>query len=253
MYKFCLNLYSKCIGHSITKSLSSLSHGPIPISKQNKMMLWHIKKSGTEISGRELNKNLDGVPLLKFTNDTDIHNGMKYLTGKNKDVVEFDPSGQCKQGGIYFTTLDYFMTHINSCGEFARSVHIEDDARVYVEHTKLKCNKIILGPKKPKTELLKELFNKCLENGRHDIIDEILRSRWPYVRYIDEKFLTNEYVIHLVQLQPRIIEFIDEKFLTYPMQVLINQIAIKSNSTTMQQLYTLNNKKYLDNEGKNNY
>ena len=45
------------------------------------------------------------MPLLKFMNSDDVHYGMKYVTGPNKDILPFFGHSECSSGGIYVTTL----------------------------------------------------------------------------------------------------------------------------------------------------
>ncbi len=52
---------------------------------------------GQTITGKELIKILNGIPLLKFMNDSDQHFGMKYVTGCNHDVLPFVNSGECEK------------------------------------------------------------------------------------------------------------------------------------------------------------
>ena len=44
--------------------------------------------------------------LVKLTNETECHNGFQFKTGLNEDTIPFDPTGECKKGGIYFTDID---------------------------------------------------------------------------------------------------------------------------------------------------
>ena len=69
---------------------------------------------GQTMSGERLNHILNGMPLLKFMNDDDVHYGMKYHTGDNLDIVPFNSSGQCQAGGIYVTTLQNFYIFLTS-------------------------------------------------------------------------------------------------------------------------------------------
>lgn len=76
-----------------------------------------IKDSACKtVSGKELNEKLNGMPLLKFMNNTDIHYDFEYMTGKNKDVNSFTPSGCCEPGGLYFTSLIDFSEYYDCMG-----------------------------------------------------------------------------------------------------------------------------------------
>jgi len=88
---------------------------------------------GKVLSGAEFVKILDGVLLVKFVNNDDVHFGMTYRTGLNTDILEFNPNGECSGGGIYFTTLNDMYNHITSYGDYMRYVTLPNDAKVYVE------------------------------------------------------------------------------------------------------------------------
>lgn len=109
---------------------------------------------GRAISGRQLDQLLNGIPLLKFMDDNDIHYGMYYTDGLNVDVLSFVPSGECSEqssiGGLYVTCLLDYYFHYNAYGSYARRVRIDDDTMVYIEKNKFKCNKIHLEEKNQK-------------------------------------------------------------------------------------------------------
>ena len=44
----------------------------------------------------------------KILNKKENHYGLQYQTGLNEDILEFNPSGDCTSGGIYFTREDIF-------------------------------------------------------------------------------------------------------------------------------------------------
>jgi hypothetical protein len=68
------------------------------------------KYIGQTLTGKQVNEILDGMPLLKFMRDSDVHYGMKYVDGWNLDILPFNDSGKCSKGGLYVTQLlDYYM------------------------------------------------------------------------------------------------------------------------------------------------
>lgn len=86
--------------------------------------------------------------FVKLTCDTEIHNGLKYKTGLNVDIRPFSPIGSCKTGGMYFirkVDIKRWLYYSKKTMVWMRSVKIPDDAMVYVEPDKFKCNKFILG------------------------------------------------------------------------------------------------------------
>jgi hypothetical protein len=157
---------------------------------------------GLTISGKQLKQILGSMPLLKFMNDDDLHYGMKYQTGINEDLLEFENSSSCSRGGIYVTTLDNCMHYVGSYGFYARQVSIDDDALVYVEDKKLKCNKVRLGPRVEQNQLIRQLLSEFMdENKSEDKKPEIIRmfdqssALFCYIK-IDDK--NEDMVIRLI-------------------------------------------------------
>ncbi len=50
---------------------------------------------GQTIDGNKLKEIIGEMPLVKFMNNTDVHYGMNYVTGFNKDILPFNPSSKC--------------------------------------------------------------------------------------------------------------------------------------------------------------
>jgi hypothetical protein len=101
------------------------------------------------MTGSEFNK-LYPSKMIKLTNELEIHNGYRFVTGLNIDTIKFDPTGSCKPGGIYFCELEKFPLWIEysdtTCINF-REVKIPDDAQIYTGKDKFKADKIILSDK----------------------------------------------------------------------------------------------------------
>jgi hypothetical protein len=103
------------------------------------------------IIGIDFNKMFSNKVFIKLTNKAEIHNGFQFQTGLNIDTVKFDPTDECKAGGIYFCEINKFLQWINyndTCCINYRIVTIPDDAKVYVETDKFKVDKIFLSEKK---------------------------------------------------------------------------------------------------------
>jgi hypothetical protein len=104
-----------------------------------------------QLSGLAFNKRFPSTVFVKLTNETEIHNGFQFKTGLNVDTVEFDPTGECKKGGIYFCRYDkipmWIQYNQTLCINY-RIVTILDDALIYIEEDKYKANKMILSDKK---------------------------------------------------------------------------------------------------------
>jgi hypothetical protein len=97
----------------------------------------------TTITGLELKKKLKTSTFFKFLREDLTHNNFKYKLGENIDFIQFNPSGECEKGGLYFTTLNHifeFMDYGTQIGVIA----LYDDSQVHVEPNKYKTDKFIL-------------------------------------------------------------------------------------------------------------
>jgi hypothetical protein len=103
------------------------------------------------LAGHEFNKRFPSTVFVKLTNETELHNGFQFKTGLNVDIIKFDPTGECKKGGIYFCEYGKIAMWIRYnqtlCINY-RIVTIPDDALVYIERDKYKADKMILSDKK---------------------------------------------------------------------------------------------------------
>ncbi len=108
------------------------------------------------LSGKEFKKIFSGIVFVKLTNEEEIHGKINYKTGFNEDVLEFNPTGECSSGGMYFTTLldIYMFMNINGTEMvYYREVVLDDDSKVYVENCKFKTDKFHLSDRKKIDEL----------------------------------------------------------------------------------------------------
>lgn len=103
----------------------------------------------TVYSGKDLNEYLkkNDIYLIKLTNIEEIHNGFIYKDGWNILEEKFNSTGKCNKGGLYVCEEKYILywkTILNTV-RYVRSVFIPDDALIYVENNKYKCDKLYLG------------------------------------------------------------------------------------------------------------
>jgi hypothetical protein len=84
----------------------------------------------------------DENQFIKFINKEKKHFGFSYKIGLNQDILQFDPSGSCKKGGLYFTSYKNADIWIH-CGINLAPVILCKDALFYIEPcgTKYKTNK----------------------------------------------------------------------------------------------------------------
>lgn len=105
-------------------------------------------KIGKEYTGEEFNRLTKERIFVRLTTIHEVHNYFQYRTGLNIDFNRFDPSGECKQGGLYFCDFANFTKFIEYADKFCvnmRHVKIPNDARIYVESEKFKADKFILS------------------------------------------------------------------------------------------------------------
>jgi len=81
----------------------------------------------------------------KFLNNSMTHFGFTYELGLNVDTKEFNPSGTCEAGGLYFSNYNYIHNFTNF-GEKLAIIELLDDAEFYIdpEGYKAKTNKFII-------------------------------------------------------------------------------------------------------------
>ena len=94
------------------------------------------------MSGKEF-KDKYGSEFYKFLSVDNIHHGFKYQIGLNIDNVEFDPTGECKRGGLYFTNIINIFKFYEYGNKISR-IEILDDSQVYIETDKFKTDKFII-------------------------------------------------------------------------------------------------------------
>ena len=176
---------------------------------------------GNTISGKHLNELLDGMPLLKFMNDDDVHFGMQYVTGDNLDILPFKDSGKCRRGGLYVTTLKNFALYWHKYGSYARRVRINPTTLVYVEKNKFKCDEIYLEEKMLKEDLLKMLFTEYIQylmdnKSKEDTENFILTmTKKSYViRFIEPRFLTQNILMKIVEYDSYALQYIVDEMKT---------------------------------------
>lgn len=97
---------------------------------------------GKVFSGKEFNQLTKSYTFLKFINYKRQHQGMHYEVGLNVDVLKFSPVGSCSSGGLYFSDERHISMWTDYFGKLLCVIKIpdNDDAKVYVEHNKYKCN-----------------------------------------------------------------------------------------------------------------
>jgi len=116
------------------------------------------------------------MKFYKITNKSECHNGMKYQTGLNIDILPFNPSGDCEPGGIYFSRED-ILAFLNY-GPWIREVIIPEDARVYENPDtpkKWKADKVILCERR---RIDIDVIRELIEEGANPKADNSYALQW---------------------------------------------------------------------------
>jgi hypothetical protein len=92
------------------------------------------------------------------------HHGFTYQEGWNVDPLPFDPSGDCKPGGLYYTTLEHLPKWYDPKWPLIADVALPQHARVYAEPcgTKWKADRLVLSNIRPLSEFLATLDEATL-------------------------------------------------------------------------------------------
>jgi hypothetical protein len=194
---------------------------------------------GSVLFGDQLNRLLGSIPLIKFMHNDDKHYGMQYKSGMNHDIRPFD-SITCSGGGIYFTTIEYWESHVWTYGDSGREVQIPDNAYVYIEsHGKLKCSHIWLGDREEKFKLIHRLFDQYIKksnshDSNFDIVHRILSINIQSINHIDPVYLRIDTMIKIIKKCGNHLEMIVKIFdpLKLPRELLI--LAVKQNGLALK-------------------
>ena len=84
-----------------------------------------------------------------------IHYGFQYKLGLNIDTREFNPSGSCKSGGLYYTNKEHIIDYFGF-GVYIAEINIPVDAQIYKDpySNAWKADKIIINKYYPIYEWL---------------------------------------------------------------------------------------------------
>ncbi len=116
------------------------------------------------LSGKQFKEQYPGS-YYKFLRADLTHYGFTYKLGLNIDTKKFTPSGNCKEGGLYFFNDLKFADRFYMYGPKLGVVEIPDDALVYVENTKFKADKLFLREITESEDKIIKLFKQSIDNG----------------------------------------------------------------------------------------
>jgi hypothetical protein len=161
-----------------------------------------LKKVYSGSSFNEINK---GKKFYKITNEKENHLGFQYRDGLNIDIHEFNPTGECKKGGLYFTDFDNLVYYFGF-GIWIREVILPDDAQIYVENKKYKADKFILKEKMG--------INQLLEWNDPDFCKSAVQQNGYAIVYVKSELLTEDICKLAVQQDGYVIEYVKSELLT---------------------------------------
>lgn len=82
-----------------------------------------------------------------LTNKKECHRGFQYKTGLNEDYLEFNPTGECEPGGLYFvhqSQVYHVWIHVYTF-TWIREVNLPENEQIWCEGWKYKAKRLILG------------------------------------------------------------------------------------------------------------
>lgn len=175
-----------------------------------------------EINVKALYENY-GTEFYRLTNKLEKHNNLQYKTGLNIDILPFNPTGTCSSGGMYFFSrkqLINFYCYTTDI-HYMRKVTFPDNARIYVEHNKFKCDRFILGEKQDfiiQDDLWLDIvrnfnFKVNTNNFYFNLINnkciEMIKENWRIIKII--KFQTDDICITAIKQQPLAIKYVKDQ------------------------------------------
>jgi hypothetical protein len=156
-------------------------------------------------SGASFNEINKGKKFYKITNKEEKHLGFQYRDGLNIDIHEFNPTGECKKGGLYFTDFDNLVYYFGF-GIWIREVILPDDAQIYVENKKYKADKFILKEKMG--------INQLLEWNDPDFCKSAVQQNGYAIVYVKSELLTEDICKLAVQQNGYAILYVNSELLT---------------------------------------
>lgn len=169
------------------------------------------------ISGKKAKEIFDGVALVKLTNASCVHNGLKLVEGYNVDKNVFDYAQMCGPDGLYFCQLDDILEWLDYGHEpmvYMWDVELPDDAKVVMYDTKLKADKFILSNKRPISDwIVTKIASMIASNAKSIEILHFINGLTNEVKPSAEKM--EEIYMHLIINDPSIVRNLSDKAFTY--------------------------------------
>ena len=168
------------------------------------------------ISGKKAKEIFNGVPLVKLTNGSCVHNGMKFVEGCNVDRNVFDPTRTCGPDGLYFCKQDDIMMWLDYGYDsmvYMWDVELPDDARVVIYDDKLKSDKFILSNKKPISHhLYIKIMGMIEEDTKSQVVFDFINELPSAIIPSDDMQMIYQTILNH---DPSSIQFLPEDMFTY--------------------------------------
>jgi hypothetical protein len=178
---------------------------------------------GTVLSGTDFNKQYPNTNFYKVLNKHCNHNNFQYKHGLNKDIIKFNPTGQCNPGGLYFTETSKLIEWIDF-GIYICKITIPYEARVYIEENKFKADMINVDSN---NRILIEDFK--FESNDNDIIKAVQQNGYA-VKFVLKECRTEDLCLYAVQQNGYALEYVPKECKTEE----ICKLAVKKNGMALR-------------------
>lgn len=135
----------------------------------------------TILNSKELyEKYGTNMRFYKLTNSKETHNNLVYKSGVNIDILPFNPTPNCRPGGMYFFSepnLYKFMRYVAQ-PYYIREVSFDELSMIYEDGDNFKTNRFILGDRFD----WREYFN-----SRPDLVYEAVKYSANSISYVDDQ------------------------------------------------------------------
>jgi hypothetical protein len=189
----------------------------------------------TLVSGKEFNEMNPDTTFYKLLNKNLTHFGFYYKHGINTDTVPFNPSGECSEGGLYFTdqeNIPFWLEYNFIFRWYMCKVTIPNHAKVFIENCKYKTDVFVLNLNN-KIEISSwegwENFNyrkrAVCKNGwaliylrnelrTRELSELAVKQNGYLLKYVRDEFLTQELSECAVKYRYFLLEDVKQKFIT---------------------------------------
>jgi hypothetical protein len=176
------------------------------------------------ISSSDLKTKLGTSTFFKFLREDLTHRNFTYKLGENVDVIPFNPSGRCKAGGLYFTTINHIFEFMDF-GTQIGIIMLCPDSKVYIEEegNKYKTDKFIIEEVVSVEEFIDRFFPplvsetveqnglalRLIENQTDEICLKAVKQNGFALRYVNNK--TDKICLEAVKQNGLVLRFVEKR------------------------------------------